>query len=177
MIMQQVAYRDAHRLQRTSGTNFVIEVTVSDALQGESMSPSHGVGAQTMDPRPVVLIVDADESSRTIYSELLQHAGFDTLMISTCEIGLQRLLHSTPAAVLVDPASCTDAIAGELLTIAVGRGIPILAVTSMGTAEDLAALTTSGYKAALLKPTILQDVLAAVQNATNVAREFHLTGT
>jgi hypothetical protein len=62
---------------------FVIDVTISDALQAESMSPSDGDQARTMDSRLVALIVDADESSRIINSELLQHAGFHTLAMST----------------------------------------------------------------------------------------------
>jgi DNA-binding NtrC family response regulator len=140
---------------------------------GDEAETSHD--AQVTDLQPVVLIVDADESSRIIYSELLQHAGVRALAMSTCEAGVQLLRQCVPAAVLVDPASCGDS-ADELLASARGRGIPVLAITSMGTADDLATLKGGGYAAALLKPTILQDVLTAVQNATNIGRKFRLSG-
>jgi hypothetical protein len=54
------------------------------------MSPSDEDNARTMESRPVALIVDADESSRIIYSELLQHAGFHTLALTTCERDIAR---------------------------------------------------------------------------------------
>lgn len=109
--------------------------------------------ALPLDPAPssrprVVLIVDDDEDTRTVFAEVLRGFGFTTVDASDGERALELAIATLPDAILLDqsmPFMGGDETARRLRSDPRTREIPILMVTGF-CLVDLATSAQSGVR-------------------------------
>src|SRR6476619_1331450 len=105
---------------------------------------------------PLVLIVEDDPSTRTLYREYLQHDGFRTVDAHNGHQALEKARELRPNAVLTDlaaPGMDGFEFCRALQQSAATRAIPILAVTGHSEyLDDPARFRHAGISHVLLKP-------------------------
>jgi len=112
---------------------------------------------------PLVLIVEDDPSTRTLYREYLQHDGFRTVDAHNGHQALEKARELCPNAVLTDlavPGMDGFEFCRALQQSAATRAIPILAVTGHSEYLDQPdRFTQAGIAHVLIKPCA-PDVIA-----------------
>src|SRR5262245_51817907 len=113
----------------------------------------------------VVLLVDADADTRSMYSEFLRHHGFDVVPVSTRRDAL-------------DAAPGADAIVTEILLPSEVEGlalvealktdertcdVPLVVVTSCAWETDRVLVEAAGCYLFMPKPCFPQDLMQAVR--------------
>ena len=105
---------------------------------------------------PLVLIVEDDPGTRTLYREYLQHAGFRTVDAHNGHQALEKARELCPNAVLTDlavPGMDGFEFCRALQQSAATRAIPILAVTGHSEYLDQPdRFTQAGIAHVLIKP-------------------------
>ena len=111
----------------------------------------------------LLLVVDDDEDNRTIFSTVLSHSGYNVLLATHGEEGLEQAKHHAPDLILMDlqmPVmsgwDATRLLKADPLT----ASIPIIAVT----AEDHSPTRyqDGGFCACVRKPVEPRDLVEAI---------------
>jgi twitching motility two-component system response regulator PilH len=114
-------------------------------------------------PTPTILLVDAHEDSRYIYTAALGHHGFRVVASACCEEGLEMARAERPHLIVLAVAT-TAAPAWRTLRALKEHGdtagIPVLAVSTTGLPEHRALALQMGCAAFLVKPLPPLDLLA-----------------
>ena len=109
-----------------------------------------------MPPEPLVLIVEDDLGTRTLYREMLSQAGFRTLEAHNGFQALEKARSSSPNIGLTDlavPGLDGFELGKALREAAETREIPILAVTGHSVyLDEPARLREAGISHVLIKP-------------------------
>ena len=117
-----------------------------------------------MSNAPLVLIVEDDPGTRSLYREVLTRAGFRTLEAHNGHQALEKARDASPDAVLTDlavPGLDGFELCRALHASDATRGIPILAVTGhAGYLDEPDRARVAGISEVLLKPCG-GDVIAA----------------
>ena len=90
--------------------------------------------------QPLVLIADADRSTRMIMREVLERAGFDVIEADDGEDALRRYEHNSPDAVLLDvemPYLNGFSVCEKIREKEITRNIPICIVTGLDDDESV----------------------------------------
>jgi CheY-like chemotaxis protein len=109
-----------------------------------------------------ILIVDDEESIRTLLGEVLGSNGYECDAVGTAMEALKRIEASDYSLVIMDqnmPLMTGAQAIGRLRSNPKHRGLPILMCTSRPLAEDV------GANAYIVKPIDLQRLLDAVKRA------------
>lgn len=112
-----------------------------------------------------VLIVDADENCRRMYSTMLTHRGFPVEAAADCGAAIAEARTGVVRVIVIDPVECDREQLAELRGLTAARGIPVVALTSRVTEPELDAIRGDGYRAVLLKPVLPSQVADAVEQA------------
>ena len=117
---------------------------------------THVADLQNVSPEPLVLIVEDDLGTRTLYREVLSEAGFRTLEAHNGFQALEKARSSSPNIVLTDlavPGLDGFELGKALRQAAETRSIPILAVTGHPVyLDEPDRLREAGISHVLVKP-------------------------
>jgi FixJ family two-component response regulator len=119
-----------------------------------------------MPERPLVAIVDDDESHRRATQSLLRAAGFSTVVFGDAESFLSSAIHASTACLVTDMRM--PGMSGLELyqaLVASGETIPTVLVTAY--TDDLTRLKArnAGITCFLGKPFAVEDLLECIRNA------------
>ena len=127
--------------------------------------------AQPPGSEPLVLIVEDDLSTRTLYREYLQHDGFRIVDAHNGHQALEKARDLRPNAVLTDlnvPGMTGFEFGRALQQSASTRAIPILAVTGHSEYLDQPdRFTEAGIAQVLIKPCPPDVIASALRRLLN----------
>jgi len=116
--------------------------------------------------RPIVAVVDDDESVRESLPDLLVELGFDAVAFASAKEFLSaEVLHRTGCLILdiAMPGMSGPELQRELL--ACGHAIPVIFITAHINANVRARLLQQGAVACLLKPFNEHEIRTAIHRA------------
>jgi len=111
---------------------------------------------------PFVLVVDDDESHRTLICDLLQEMGYATRGAGNGREALDTLEEELPLAVLLDlrmPVMSGWALLEALRKLPRARGLPVLIISAYGFEWEAELVGANGY---VSKPVDLERVRETV---------------
>lgn len=110
-----------------------------------------------------ILVVDDDESHRTLICDLLEEMGYRTLQASNGREALDLLEVEIPAAVLLDlrmPVMSGWGLLDALKKMPRARNLPIIIISAYGFEWEAELVGAAGY---VSKPVDLEKVRSTVQ--------------
>lgn len=115
-----------------------------------------------------VLIVEDNWDNRSIYREILVHAGYDVVEAENGEVGVRRARDLSPDLILMDismPVMDGWQAIARLKADPVTSSIPVCALSAhvLWAHENSTRVTEAGFACYLLKPIDPKDVLAVVR--------------
>ncbi|HET7231578.1 MAG TPA: response regulator [Longimicrobium sp.] len=120
---------------------------------------------------PLVLVVDPNDDSRTIYATILRHGGFSVAVAACPERGLVSARGQAPDLVVL---SVTPPRAEALRTVRNFRGepviarVPLLVLSTVPAPAERALLMAEGVAEYVAKPCTPLELLAAVRRILGI---------
>jgi two-component system NtrC family response regulator len=124
-----------------------------------------------MIPEPRVLIIDDEESIRTVLGYVLEDAGYTVDKAASADEGLARLHDARPDLVLSDikmPGKDGITLLGEIKTI--DPSIPVIILTAFGTVETAVEAMKRGAADYLTKPVSRDELRMTVEKTLKLQR-------
>ncbi len=118
----------------------------------------------------VVLVVDDDPVSIQLLSLILTRKGFNVVDARSGEAGLELLYQNPPDIVMVDdmmPGMSGGDMCRHIKDDPAVRHIPVILFSAGTRVQDEDYIRTCGADAALLKPTLIHNVLDAINACLN----------
>lgn len=116
--------------------------------------------------RPIIAIVDDDESVRESLPDLLRELGFDSNAFASAEAFLAAMSPARPACLILDvsmPGMSGPELRRELLRL--GIAIPTIFITAHADESVRPGLIEQGAVECLFKPFTEAELMAAIQAA------------
>ncbi|MEO6419226.1 MAG: response regulator [Polyangiaceae bacterium] len=123
--------------------------------------------------RPLLLCIEDNEDSRTMYAAFLTRAGFRVAEASDGQEGLERTLELMPDLIVLDitlPVVNGKEVLERLRANEETRLIPVIVVTGQTFPGHWRDAIDTGVEAYLKKPCPLGDLLAAVLKVISMRR-------
>jgi len=112
-----------------------------------------------------ILVVEDDEKSRRLLTDVLRYHGYEVAAVATGEEGLRDALSATPDAALLDiqlpGISGFEVLAGLRAAGNSGR-LPVVAVTASVMDQDRKKILAAGFDAYVAKPVNIRELLATL---------------
>jgi signal transduction histidine kinase len=115
------------------------------------------------------VIVDDNEDARELLADVLRQHGHAVMTAATGLDGLSLIEHEVPDVALVDlglPDLDGVSLAQRLRDRHPGLATRLIAVTGFGQEHDRVRTSDAGFRAHLVKPTHIEAILAALDEAT-----------
>ena len=113
-----------------------------------------------------ILIVEDDEKSRRLLSDVLAFHGYEVAAARSGEEGLRSAIAIAPDAVLLDiqlpGISGFEVLAGLREPRCCGARLPVVAVTASVMEQDRKKILAAGFDAFVSKPINIRDLLATL---------------
>jgi len=113
-----------------------------------------------------ILIVEDDEKSRRLLSDVLAYHGYEVAAVRSGEEGLRAATANAPDAALLDiqlpGISGFDVLAALREPRCCGALLPVVAVTASVMEQDRKKILASGFDAFVSKPVNIRDLLATL---------------
>jgi CheY-like chemotaxis protein len=113
-----------------------------------------------------ILIVEDDEKSRRLLSDVLVFHGYQVAAVRSGEEGLRTAAANTPDAALLDiqlpGISGFEVLAGLREPGCCGALLPVVAVTASVMEQDRTKILAAGFNAFVSKPVNIRDLLATL---------------
>jgi len=109
-----------------------------------------------------ILIVEDDEKSRRLLTDVLEYHGFDVCAYSSGEEGLADARSCCPDAALLDielPGISGFEVLARLRAESAGASMPIIAVTASVMDRDRTNILAAGFDAYIPKPVNIRNVV------------------
>jgi DNA-binding response OmpR family regulator len=110
-----------------------------------------------------ILVVEDDEKSRRLLTDVLEYHGFDVCACSNGEDGLADARACRPDAALLDielpGISGFDVLAG-LRAESAGAALPVIAVTASVMDQDRKKILAAGFDAYVPKPVNIRELVS-----------------
>lgn len=122
---------------------------------------------------PLILCIEDNEDSRTMYAAFLTRAGFRVAEARDGQEGLDRTLELKPDLVVLDitlPVLDGKEVLQRIRANEATRLIPVIVVTGEAFPGHWRDAIDSGVEAYLTKPIALGDLLAAVVKVVSMRR-------
>jgi DNA-binding response OmpR family regulator len=113
-----------------------------------------------------ILVVEPDDDTRALYSELLHFVGFEVVEAFDGRDAFLKASTQRPVLVITEmrlPICDGYALCELLRRDSTTQNVPILAVTTETRRDDLERAHTAGADAVLVKPAVPQSVLAEIR--------------
>ena len=148
--------------------------TLAAGVSGEPARRASDKPQRHAQPGQHILVVEDDELNQTIVCALLQHAGHRVSLASSGAQALATLAQANTIDMVLMDWQLPDMDGLEVTRRlregqagAMGRCVPIVALTANAFAEDRAACLAAGMNDFLSKPVLLADLLDAVSRQAN----------
>ena len=113
-----------------------------------------------------ILIVEDDEKSRRLLSDVLAFHGYEVAAVRSGEEGLRTANASAPDAALLDiqlpGISGFEVLAGLRESARCGARLPVVAVTASVMEQDRKKILAAGFDAFVSKPVNIRDLLSTL---------------
>ena len=113
-----------------------------------------------------ILIVEDDEKSRRLLSDVLAFHGYEVAAVRSGEEGLRTAAANVPDAALLDiqlpGISGFEVLAGLREPACCGSRLPVVAVTASVMDQDRKKILAAGFNAFVSKPVNIRDLLATL---------------
>jgi CheY-like chemotaxis protein len=123
-----------------------------------------------------VLVVDDDADSREMLAMLLERCGAQVIVAESASQAVAAFAANRPDAMLLDlglPDEDGFTLLKKLQAMGPGaEAIPALALTGYGSPEDREQSRKGGFRAHLVKPVALSDVLESVARAVRAGSDI-----
>jgi CheY-like chemotaxis protein len=109
-----------------------------------------------------ILVVEDDEKSRRLLTDVLGYHGYDVAAFDSGERGLEHARHSPPDAALLDiqlPGINGFDVLSALRAAATGVHVPVVAVTASVMDHDRRRILAAGFDAYVAKPVNIRELL------------------
>lgn len=120
-----------------------------------------------------IIIVDDDQEFLNEISELLNNAGYETLVFNTGDEALKAAQKEIPDVIILDLKLQDGSgfkTANELKNIKKTANIPLIAMTGIFTDKELLLIIKScGFKQCLTKPINPLDMIETIETVINVS--------
>ena len=112
-----------------------------------------------------IVVVEDDEKSRKLLTDVLTHQGYEVTAVSCGEDGI-RAAHKGTDAVLLDiqlpGIDGFEVLAGLRKGVTATARVPIVAVTASVMDHDRRKILAAGFDAYVSKPVNIRDLLATL---------------
>ena len=113
-----------------------------------------------------ILIVEDDEKSRRLLSDVLAFHGYEVAAVPSGEEALRSAAASAPDAALLDiqlpGISGFEVLAGLREPRLCGASLPVVAVTASVMDQDRKKILAAGFDAFISKPVNIRDLLGTL---------------
>ncbi|MEP7070260.1 MAG: response regulator [Usitatibacter sp.] len=113
-----------------------------------------------------ILIVEDDEKSRRLLTDVLAFHGYEVAAVRSGEEGLRTASANVPDAALLDiqlpGISGFEVLAGLREPRCCGARLPVVAVTASVMDQDRKKILAAGFDAFVSKPINIRDLLATL---------------
>lgn len=113
-----------------------------------------------------ILIVEDDEKSRRLLTDVLAFHGYEVAAVRSGEEGLRTASANVPDAALLDiqlpGISGFEVLAGLREPRCCGARLPVVAVTASVMEQDRKKILAAGFDAFVSKPINIRDLLATL---------------
>ena len=119
------------------------------------------------EPAPRLLVVDDDEPSRELAVEIFESLGWTVDQVEGGRQALAWLREHRPDCVLLDismPGMAGDEVCRRIRSEPHLAGVRIVAYTAHAFPEDIQSLRATGFDAVVVKPCVIEQLIAAVEN-------------
>jgi CheY-like chemotaxis protein len=113
-----------------------------------------------------ILVIEDDEKSRRLLTDVLGHHGYDVAAFDCGERGLQDARLRPPQAALLDiqlPGISGFDVLAALRAAATGPYVPVVAVTASAMDHDRRRILAAGFDAYVAKPVNIRELLETLQ--------------
>ena len=127
-----------------------------------------------MASRVRVLVVEDDEKSRRLLTDVLAFHGYDVAAVGSGEEAVRAARAAIPAAALLDiqlPGISGFEVLAELRDAqCCGGGLPVVAVTASVMDQDRKKILAAGFDAFISKPVNIRELLKTLQELLTKAK-------
>jgi CheY-like chemotaxis protein len=120
-----------------------------------------------MASRARILIVEDDEKSRRLLTDVLGFHGYEVAATSSGEEALLDAAAAAPAAALLDiqlpGISGFEVLAALRASRGCGAGLPVVAVTASVMEQDRKKILAAGFDAFVSKPVNIRELLSTLE--------------
>jgi two-component system, cell cycle response regulator DivK len=113
-----------------------------------------------------ILVVEDDEKSRRLLSDVLGYHGYDVTAVESGEEGLEiaraRALHAALLDIQLPGISGFDVLAA--LRVSHSGHLPVVAVTASVMDHDRKKILAAGFDAYVAKPVNIRELLQTLEN-------------
>jgi len=109
-----------------------------------------------------ILVVEDDEKSRRLLSDVLQYHGFDVCAVASGEAGCADARECSPDAALLDielPGISGFEVLRRLRDESGGARMPVIAVTASVMDQDRRKILAAGFDAYVPKPVNIRELV------------------
>lgn len=120
-----------------------------------------------------ILVVEDDEKSRRLLTDVLAHHGFEVHAVDSGEQGVRDALARAPDAALLDiqlPDMSGFDVLVRLRAATPGARLPVVAVTASVMDHDRKKILAAGFDAFVSKPVNIGELLATLNALLDQAR-------
>lgn len=121
-----------------------------------------------MASRVRILVVEDDEKSRRLLTDVLAFHGYEVAAAGTGEEGVRSASSAAPDAALLDiqlpGISGFDVLAALREPRCCGERLPVVAVTASVMDQDRKKILAAGFNAFISKPVNIRELLATLES-------------
>jgi CheY-like chemotaxis protein len=114
-----------------------------------------------------ILIVEDDEKSRRLLTDVLAFHGYEVAAACSGEEGVRHAAAAAPDAALLDiqlPGISGFEVLAALREPACGKRMPVVAVTASVMDQDRKKILAAGFDAFISKPVNIRELLATLES-------------
>ena len=119
-----------------------------------------------MASRARILVVEDDEKSRRLLTDVLAFHGYDVSAAGSGEEGVRSATAATPAVALLDiqlpGISGFEVLAALREAACCGASLPVVAVTASVMDQDRKKILAAGFDAYISKPVNIRELLSTL---------------
>lgn len=113
-----------------------------------------------------ILVIEDDEKSRRLLTDVLGFHGFEVQAVATGEEGLENALAAMPDAALLDielPGINGFDVLSRLRAESAGAAMPVIAVTASVMDVDRRKILAAGFDAYVPKPVNIAELVSTLK--------------
>ena len=113
-----------------------------------------------------ILIVDDNDTNRTLFRDVLRYHGYETIEADNGELGIQQAIQHTPDLILLDiqmPVMDGYKALKTLREMPETRNIRVVALTSFAMSGDDKRIMAAGFDGYIAKPISTRELPVVVR--------------